>query len=74
MSFSRMDELIREKEAQLQMMLRLVHSEKCIREEILAFFGEECEDETDSFAVRFVERQMVYRLDRTTTQSYSINE
>ena len=38
----RMNELIREKEAQLQTMLRLVHSERCIREEILGFFGEAC--------------------------------
>jgi ATP-dependent DNA helicase RecQ len=36
----RMAELIRDKEIQLQIMLRLVHSERCIREEILAFFGE----------------------------------
>jgi ATP-dependent DNA helicase RecQ len=39
---TRMNELIRDKEAQLQAMLRLVHSEKCIREEILGYFGEEC--------------------------------
>lgn len=38
----RMSELIREKEEQLQTMLRLVHSERCIREEILGFFGEAC--------------------------------
>ncbi|KAA0966157.1 ATP-dependent DNA helicase RecQ [Sporosarcina sp. ANT_H38] len=38
----RMHELIRDKEAQLQIMLRLVHSERCIREEILGFFGEAC--------------------------------
>jgi len=36
------NELIREKEAQLQTMLKLVHSERCIREEILIFFGEAC--------------------------------
>ena len=39
----RMNELKREKEAQLQTMLGLIHTEKCIREEILGFFGEECE-------------------------------
>jgi ATP-dependent DNA helicase RecQ len=38
----RMTELVRDKEAQLQIILRLVHSEKCIRDEILAFFGEHC--------------------------------
>ncbi|MFJ7933424.1 RecQ family ATP-dependent DNA helicase [Sporosarcina sp. NPDC096371] len=31
------------KEAQLQKMLRFVHSEKCLREELLAFFGEQCD-------------------------------
>ena len=35
-----MAELVRDKEAQLQIMLRLVHSERCLRQEILAFFGE----------------------------------
>ena len=39
----RMNELIREKEAQLQTMLRLIHSNQCIRHEILLFFGEKCE-------------------------------
>ncbi len=37
---TRMDELMRDKEAQLQTMLRLVHSNRCIREEILHFFDE----------------------------------
>ncbi|WP_342509809.1 ATP-dependent DNA helicase RecQ [Sporosarcina sp. FSL K6-2383] len=37
-------ELVRDKETQLQIMLRLVHSEKCLREVILEFFGESCED------------------------------
>ncbi len=39
----RMTELIRDKEVQLQTMLRLVHTERCIREELLAFYGEQCE-------------------------------
>ncbi|NYF24480.1 ATP-dependent DNA helicase RecQ [Sporosarcina sp. JAI121] len=38
---SRMKELLREKEMQLQKILRLIRSETCIREEILGFFGEE---------------------------------
>jgi ATP-dependent DNA helicase RecQ len=38
----RMNDLIRDKELQLQTMVRLVHSERCIREEMLAYFGEEC--------------------------------
>ena len=37
---NQMDQLKRDKEAQLQTMLRLVHSDSCIREEILRFFGE----------------------------------
>ena len=36
-----MDDLLRGKELQLQVMARLIHSEKCIREEVLAYFGEE---------------------------------
>ena len=36
-----MEDLLREKETQLQKMLQLIHSETCIREKILSFFGEE---------------------------------
>ncbi|WP_318617312.1 ATP-dependent DNA helicase RecQ [Sporosarcina sp. YIM B06819] len=39
----RMAELIQDKEVQLQKILRLVRSERCIREEILLFFGEYCD-------------------------------
>ena len=56
----RMNELIREKEAQLQTMLRLVHSERCIREEILGFFGEEMWNETEVLLFGLWNCWMVY--------------
>ena len=68
-----MNELIREKEAQLQTMLRLVHSERCMREEILAFFGEACGHETEVLLFGLRNGWMVYWLD-AQKPTLSINE
>ncbi|MBE1554090.1 RecQ family ATP-dependent DNA helicase [Sporosarcina limicola] len=43
-----MDELIREKEAQLQKMLRLIYTNQCIRKEVLACFGENLHSKSKS--------------------------
>lgn len=39
-TISHMNELLNEKEEQVQIMLRIIHSETCIRESVLAFFEE----------------------------------
>lgn len=37
---AQMRELIRDKERQLEQMVRIVHTEQCVREQLLAYFGE----------------------------------
>ena len=43
-TINRLKEIAEEKETQLQQMLQLIHSEICIREGILSFFGEAIRD------------------------------
>lgn len=44
----RLEELKKEKEIQFQKMLKIIHSDKCIRAEVLAFFGDELKDVLDT--------------------------
>ena len=45
---NRLKEIANEKEKQLQQMLHIIHSNRCIRKDILSFFDEELIDRPNS--------------------------